>query len=222
MILNVKNNYVFGAIFKGEIILQQLFNEMIKQDIRPFLSKHGFSKKSLNFYKITDSLIYMFNFQKSSGNSANNVMFYVNCGIYAAELAQIQSREILTAPKEAECHFRARMGEITKSVPARFSITSTTNMDDVRETLQNGLEEVIQFYNTMTSAKSIVKYYISGPFLHLSEESLHLLLQANDVVSAKHFLKALQEKYGTEKRWSIFENKYSAIFNKYGVKLDNL
>ena len=202
--------------------MEHLFNEMMKQDIKTFLSKHGFSKKNLNFYKITGSLIYMFNFQKSSGNSADNVMFYVNCGIYAAKLAQIQSREILTAPKEAECHFRARMEEIVVSVPDRFSITPATDMEDIRKTLQNGLEKVVQFYKTMTNARSLVDYYISGPFLHLSEESLHLLLQSNDVGGAKHFFKALQEKYGTEKRWSIFENKYSAIFNKYGVEFDNL
>lgn len=115
-------------------------------------------------------------------------MFYVNCGIYAEELAQIQSREILTAPKEVDCHFRARIGEIAESVPDRFSITPTTDMDDMRKTLQNGLEKVIQFYNTMNSARNLVDYYISGPFLHLSEECLHLLLQSNDVEAAEHFL----------------------------------
>ncbi|GLI08922.1 hypothetical protein YDYSG_49540 [Paenibacillus tyrfis] len=203
-------------------MLQQIFSDMIKQDVKPFLSKRGFAKKSLNFNKITESLIYMFNFQKSSGNSTDNVMFYVNCGIYAVELAQIQSREILTAPQEAECHFRARIGEIVKSAPDRFSITPDTSMDDLRKTLLSGLEEVIHFYDTMTSARSIVDYYTSGPFLHLGEESFHLLLQSNDVAAAKHYLKALQGKYGTEKRWTIFENKYKAIFNKYGVEFDEL
>jgi len=203
-------------------MLQQLFNDMIKQDVKPFLSKHGFAKKSMNFNKITEGLIYMFNFQKSSGNSADNVMFYVNCGIYAAELAQIQSKEILTAPQEAECHFRARIGEIAQSIPERFSITPDTNMDDLRKTLLRGLEEVIHFYETMTSARSIVDYYTSGPFLHLGEESFHLLLQSNDVAAAKHYLKALQEKHGTETRWTIFENKYKAVFNQYAVEFDKL
>jgi hypothetical protein len=203
-------------------MLQQLFNDMIKQDVKPFLSKRGFAKKNLNFNKITENLIYMFNFQKSSGNSADNVRFYVNCGIYAAELAQIQSREVLTAPQEAECHFRARIGEIAESVPDRFSITPDTNMDDLRKTLLSGLEEVIQFYDTMTSARSLVDYYTSGPFLHLGEESFHLLLQSNDVAAAKHYLKALQEKYGTEQRWTLFENKYEVVFNKYGVEFEKL
>ncbi|TMV50619.1 DUF4304 domain-containing protein [Paenibacillus mesophilus] len=203
-------------------MLQQLFNDMIKQDVKPFLSNRGFAKKNLNFHKTTENLIYMFNFQKSSGNSADNVMFYVNCGIYAAELAQIQSREVLTAPQEAECHFRARIGEIAESVPDRFSIAPDTNRDELRKTLLSGLEEVIHFYDTKTSARSLVDYYTSGPFLHLGEESFHLLLQSNDVAAAKHYLNALQEKYGTEHRWTIFENKYEAIFNKYGVEFDKL
>ncbi|MCY9590994.1 DUF4304 domain-containing protein [Paenibacillus chitinolyticus] len=203
-------------------MLQQLFKDLIKQDVKPFLSKHGFAKKGLNFSKTTEGLIYLFNFQKSSGNSADNVMFYVNCGIYAAELAQIQSKEILTAPQETECHFRARIGEIARAVPDRFAITPDTNRDDLRKTLLSGLEEVIHFYETMTSARSIVDYYISGPFLHLGEESFHLLLKSNDAATAKHYLKALHEKYGAENRWTIFENKYKAIFNTYGVEFDKL
>lgn len=200
--------------------MQQYFKDLIKQDIKPFLSKYGFAKKNLNFSKTTENLIYMFNFQKSSGNSADHVMFYVNCGIYAVELAQIQSREILTAPQEVDCHFRARMEEIAQSVPDRFSITPDMNRDDLRKSLLNGLEEVIHFFESMNSARSIVDYYISGPFLHLSEECIHMLLQSNDIQAAKQYLKALQEKHGTERRWSIFENKYKVIFSKYGVEFE--
>lgn len=203
-------------------MLQQLFNALIKQDVKPFLSNYGYTKKGLNFSRKAEELIYMFNFQKSSGNSADNVMFYVNCGIYSAELAQIQSKEILTAPHESECHFRARIGEIAWAVPDRFAVTPDTNRDDLIKMLLPGLEDVIHLYDTMTSARSIVDYYISGPFLHLGEESFHLLLKSGDVTAANHYLKALHGKYGAEHRWTIFENKYKAIFDTYGVKFDML
>lgn len=202
--------------------MQQFFNDLMKQDVKHFLSKHGFSKKSLNFYKRSGSLVYMFNFQKSHGNAADHLMFYVNCGIYAAELARIQSREVLAEPKEAECHFRARIEQIAKSVPDRFSITPDTNRDDLRMTLLSGLEAVIHFYDTMTEARSIVDYYTSSSSLHLSEESFHLLLQSDDTAAAKRYLTALQDKYGTEKRWAIFESKYKAIFDQYEVEFNPL
>ncbi|WP_372636812.1 DUF4304 domain-containing protein [Cohnella sp.] len=198
--------------------MQQILNDLIKHDVKPLLSKHGFAKKGLNFSKPEDDLIYILNFQKSAGNSSDNVMFYVNCGIYAGELARIQSKVVLTAPHEADCHFRARIEEIAKSAPDRFAIAPDTNIDDLRTTLLHGLEEVIHFYGTMTSARSIVDYYTAGPFLHLGEESFQLLLQSNDVAAAKRYLKALQEKHGTEKRWTIFENKYRAIYQQFGVE----
>lgn len=200
--------------------MQQLFNDLIKQDVKPLLSNYGYTKKSLNFSRKADDLVYMFNFQKSSGNSADNVMFYVNCGIYSVELAQIQSKEILTAPLEPECHFRARIGEIVQAVPDRFAVTPDTNKDDLIAVLLPGLEEVIRFFETMTDARSIVDYYMSGPFLHLSEESFHLLLKSGEVTAANLYLRALHGKYGAEHRWTIFENKYKAIFNIYGVKYD--
>lgn len=201
--------------------MQQIFNALIKQDIKPFLIKRGYKKKGLNFYRTTENLIYLINFQKSSGNTVDTMMFYVNCGIYAAELAQLQSREMVTAPKEAACHFRARISSIVEDAPDRFSITATTNLDELTNILLlGGFEEVHSFYETMTSARSIVDYYIAGPFLHLGEESFHFLLQANDVTTAKLYYNALQKKYGTEQRWSIFQNKYQAIFNQYGVELE--
>jgi hypothetical protein len=80
------------SYLQGGIVLQQLFNDMMKQDVKPFLSGHGFARKGPNFSKIGERLVYLFNFQKSSGNSADNIMFYVNCGIYSAELAEIQSK----------------------------------------------------------------------------------------------------------------------------------
>ncbi|MFC3772914.1 DUF4304 domain-containing protein [Paenibacillus sp. GCM10012303] len=203
-------------------MLQQIFNDLIKQDVKPFLSKHGFAKKSLNFYKASESLVYMFNFQKSGGNSADHVMFYVNCGIFSAELARIQSKQFVTAPHEAECHFRARLGELTESVPDRFAVTPDTNMKELTKTLLDGLEEAIHFYDTMTSARSIVDYYTTGPYLHLGEESFHLLLQSKDNAAANQYLRAFQQKHGAENRWRIFETKYEAIFNQYGVEFHKL
>ncbi len=198
--------------------MQKVFNDVIKQDVKPFLANYGFARKKLNFYHGTESLHYMFHFQKSAGNSADHVMFYVNCGIYASELAQLQAKEVPAEPQESECHFRARIGEIAKSVPDRFSITPDTDRAELSTSLLGGLEEVIHFYEKMTSARSIVDYYTAGPYLHLGEESFRLLLQSDDTAEAHRYLKALQDKYGSEQRWAIFENKYRAIFEQYGVE----
>ncbi|GAB1528623.1 hypothetical protein YSY22_00450 [Brevibacillus formosus] len=51
-------------------------------------------------------------------------------------------------------------------------------------------------------------YYTSGPFLHLSEESFHLLLQSNDVVAAKDYWKDFQES--TEQNGKV-HSKITAV-----------
>jgi hypothetical protein len=95
-------------------------------------------------------------------------------------------------------------------------------MKELTKMLLDGLEEAIHFYDTMTSARSIVDYYTTGPYLHLGEESFHLLLQSKDNAAANQYLRALQQKHGAENRWRIFETKYEAIFNQYGVEFHKL
>ncbi|WP_240941298.1 DUF4304 domain-containing protein [Paenibacillus sp. HB172176] len=197
--------------------MQQRFNEWIKHDVKPLLAGYGFSKKGLCFSKSSGDLIYLIQFQKSRGNSKERIRFYVNCGIYAAELARLQTREVLEAPQEVDCHFRERMEELASFAPDHFELEGDSNQDDLLATLLAGLKEVIQFYDTIPNARKIVDYYTAGPYLHLGEESLRLLLQAKDIEAAKRYVSALRDKHGAESRWRIFEEKYKAIFTQYQV-----
>ncbi|WP_020617320.1 DUF4304 domain-containing protein [Paenibacillus daejeonensis] len=199
--------------------MQQTFNDLIKQDVKPFLLEHGFVRKGLNFYRSTDALTYIINIQKSSGNTVDRVMFYVNCGIYSPELATIQGKTIQSPPTEVECHFRSRIESIATSMPARFELTEDIDVEIIRQTLRDGLEEVIRFFEQMTNARSIVDYYRTLPALHMSEEGLHLLLQSGAIEEARTYVAALRDKHGEENRWSIFEAKYQAIFDEYGEAL---
>lgn len=45
-------------------------------------------------------------------------------------------------------------------------------------------------------------------------------VQSGDTAAAKQYFHALLEKHGLESRWTIFENKYKAIFDIYGVELE--
>jgi len=56
------------------------FDELIAR-VKPLFKDNGFTKSGLNFYKNTPEFIYVLNFQKSSGDTAFETRFYVNCGI---------------------------------------------------------------------------------------------------------------------------------------------
>lgn len=196
--------------------MKQVFNDLIKQDVKPLLKEHGYAKKGLHFSKATDAMTYIISFQKSAGNSADQVMFYVNCGIYSAELAEIQGKAVKDAPAEVECHFRERIEHIAQGVPARYELTEATDIDSVRQSLRSGLVQVLDFYAQMSDARSIVDYYRAIPALHLGEEGMRLLIRSGEPDAARAYVAALRDKHGEETRWTIFEGKYQAIFAEYG------
>ncbi|MBT2289031.1 DUF4304 domain-containing protein [Paenibacillus albidus] len=198
--------------------MQELFKRIITKDVKPFFSKHGYLKKDLNFYKPDDTLVYKFNIQKSKANTWNHVLFYINCSIHSTELALLQSTPPSAPPLEAKSHFTTRIEQISPSAPDRYSLTPDIDPDKFSDALLLHLQEALTFMHSMTSARAIVDYYMERTALHLSEETFRFLLLAGDTDAAGQYLKQLQLKYGAEKRWAIFEKKYKAIFEEYGVR----
>ncbi len=144
-------------------------------------------------------------------------MFYINCSIHSTELAQLQSNPPSAPPLEAMSHFTCRIREISPSAPDRYSLTPDVDPDKLSDELALHLEEALTFMHSMTSARAIVDYYMERAALHLSEETFRFLLQTDDKETAGHYLAQLQFKYGAEPRWAIFERKYGAIFEEYGI-----
>ncbi|MBD8840106.1 DUF4304 domain-containing protein [Paenibacillus sp. FSL K6-4396] len=197
--------------------MQELFKKIINTDVKPLLAKHDYSKKDLNFSKAAGSLVYKFNVQKSKVNTSSHVQFYINCSVHSTELAELQSVALSGVVLENKSHFTCRIEEIVPSAPAHYTLTPDINPDALSKELVSHLEEGISFLHSLTGARDIVHYYMAKTALHLSEETFRFLLQAGDTEEAKYYLQQLHAKYGAEKRWTIFEKKYAAIFAEYGM-----
>ncbi|WP_154887102.1 DUF4304 domain-containing protein [Paenibacillus polysaccharolyticus] len=194
--------------------MQELFKEMIKNEVKPLFARHGYTKKALNFRRVEDGLIYGFNIQKSQANSANHVRFYINCMIHSKELQSMISGG-KTMGEQA--HLTCRIEEIVPSAPDRYSLTPDTDPITFSQELLSGLEKAVEYMENITSARDIVEYYMNITALHLSEETFHYLLQNGDTTTVQKYLQQLHAKYGAQKRWTIFEKKYAAIFASYGL-----
>ncbi|WNS41485.1 DUF4304 domain-containing protein [Paenibacillus sp. MMS20-IR301] len=194
--------------------MQQLFKELIKNEVKPFFAGHGYSKKNLFFYKAEGTQFYSFQLQKLAGNTRNQIMFYVNCCIYSIGLEPFQARPTKTAPPGENPHFTVRIAEIVPAAPDRYSLTSDTDADKFTAELLQHLEEALMFMHTMTGAREIVDYYMDRTALHLSEETFRFLLHAGDRETADQYLLKLRAKYGSEPRWTIWEKKYAAIWSE--------
>ncbi|WP_186331496.1 DUF4304 domain-containing protein [Paenibacillus xylanexedens] len=196
--------------------MQELFKEMIKNEVKPWFARHGYTKKALNFRRVVDSVIYEFNIQKSQANTANHVRFYINCMIHSKELAELQSRISGGKTMQEQAHWICRIEEIVPSAPDRYSLTPDTDLVTFSKVLLSHLEEAMEYMKNLTSARDLVEYYMKITALHLSEETFHFLLQNGDTTTAQKYLQQLHAKYGAENRWAIFDKKYAAIFAAYG------
>lgn len=196
--------------------MQELFKEIIKQDVKPFFTARGYRKKALNFTKTEDQLIYNINIQKSAGNTWDQLSFYVNCTIHSTELEQLQARQSSIVSVAGSSHFTSRIREIVPAAPDRYTLTEETDTDSFTAELLQHLDQAIAFMHTLTGARDILDYYMEHTALHLSEETFRFLLRAGEVETAEHYLQQLQGKYGTETRWTIWEKKYADIWAEYG------
>lgn len=198
--------------------MQKLFQEIIKNDIKPYFTKQGYSKKDLNFQKTDGALIYKFNIQKVKFNTVHRVGFYINISIHSTELAELQSGQQGANVVENKAHFTCRIRELVPSAPDEYVLTAEIDPESLKRELLAHLEEAMAFLHTLTSARDIVEYYMAKTALHLSDETFRFLLRSGDTEEAGRYLQQLHTKYGAEKRWAIFDKKFTAIFAEYGIE----
>jgi Domain of unknown function (DUF4304) len=123
----------------------EVFGEILKESVNPFLKKHGYKRQGMNFRKIENGLTYVLNFQSSGYNSVDYAAYYINCGIYCDEFERLVDEAILTNPKEVDCLFRERIERITESGKQQIEIieSSEAGKIQVANQLLSELEKVV-------------------------------------------------------------------------------
>jgi hypothetical protein len=191
------------------------FDELIAQ-VKPLFKDNGFTKNGLNFYKNTPEFIYVVNFQKSSGNTAFEIRFYVNCGIYGAFIDTATSKETVSKPKEYECHFRERISSITGSKAAYYEINENTDTAALCQNLISDLAAVFRFFDEIKTERNLIDLMLERNGLAVIDQLFEYLLTKNKQEILIHHALNLFEKHGNEARWKIFERRINGLLKKYG------
>ena len=191
------------------------FDELIAQ-VKPLFKDNGFTKNGLNFYKNTPEFIYVVNFQKSSGNTAFETRFYVNCGIYGAFIDAATGKETISKPKEYECHFRDRISSIIDSKAAYYEINENTDTIALCENLASDLTAVFRFFDEIKTERNLIDLMLDRNGLAVIDQLFEYLLIKNEQEILTSQALNLFEKYGNEVRWKIFERRINGLLKKYG------
>ena len=190
------------------------FDELIAQ-VKPLFKDNGFTKSGLNFYKNTPKFIYVVNFQKSSGNTAFETRFYVNCGIYGAFIDATTGKETVLKPKEYECHFRERISSITDSQAAYYELNENTDTAALCENLTSDLRAVFRFFDTVKTERNLIDLMLERNGLAVIDQLFEYLLIKNEQEILISQALNLFKKYGNEARWKIFERRINDLLKKY-------
>ena len=194
--------------------MKEKFDELIAL-LKPLFKDNGFSKSALNFYKNTPNFIYVVNFQKSSGNSSEHTRFYINCGIYAPFIEATLGKEVLSKPKEYECHFRARAHEITRTAAAYYEIEPDSDMAKIYENVANDLGFVFKFFEQNSSEVNLIELMLEQNGLAaINQLYEYLLIKDKSEILISH-AKSLYAKHGSEVRWSKFQSQINELLRKY-------
>ena len=190
------------------------FDELIAQ-VKPLFKDNGFTKNGLNFYKNTPEFIYVVNFQKSSGNTAFETRFYVNCGIYGEFIDTATGKETVSKPKEYECHFRDRISSIIDSKTLYYEINENTDTVALCENLTSDLRAVFRFFDTVKTERNLIDLMLEQNGLAVIDQLFEYLLIKNEQEILTSQALNLFEKYGNETRWKIFEGRINSLLKKY-------
>ncbi len=194
--------------------MKEKFDELIAL-LKPLFKDNGFSKSALNFYKNTPNFIYVVNFQKSSGNGSKHTRFYINCGIYGSFIEATLGKEVLSKPKEYECHYRARIHEITRTADAYYELEPDSDMAKIYENLANVLSFVFKFFEQNSSEVNLIELMLEQNGLAaINQLYEYLLIKDKSEILISH-AKKLFAKHGSEARWSKFENQINELLRKH-------
>ncbi len=97
------------------MIMQEVFKQLIKDEIAPLFKENGFKKKGNNFAKTFSDFAWTVNFQSSKWNTKEEVEFTINTGIFTDKLFGIGYREEPPKfPTEINSVLRHRISKLKK------------------------------------------------------------------------------------------------------------
>jgi len=199
-------------------IMQEKFNKIINENIKPYLKLNGFVKKGTNFYKSNNDLMFVINFQKSQGNTSHQTKFYINCGIHSNLINKVIGENETTHPKEYECHFRCRISSIIQSQTEYYYITEETNIENLSNIITSDLNSAIHMFDEIQSINDLTDLMIDKNGLENYRELFEFLLLSNNKKDLKKFIQQLYNSFGNEKRWIIFERNLNEILLENNIQ----
>jgi hypothetical protein len=199
--------------------VKEIFEEILKVSVNPFLKKHGYKRQAMNFRKTENGLTYIINFQSSGYNSVDYAAYYINCGIYSDEFERLVGEVFIANPKEVDCLFRERIERFTESGKQQIEILESSEAGKViivKELLAE-LEKVISFFEKTKTIDNLVTLCIERHTFYYEKMFKYLCLK-KDMIQLEIFFQKFGEIFKDDERYIFFESRLNDILIENGIE----
>jgi hypothetical protein len=197
----------------------EVFGEILKESVNPFLKKHGYKRQAMNFRKTENGLTCIINFQASGYNSVDYAAYYINCGIYCDEFESIVGEAFIVNPKEVDCLFRERIERITQSGKQQIEIIESSEAGKIQiaNQLLSELEKVISFFEKTKTMGDLVSLCIERHTFYYEKIFKYLCLK-KDMIQLEIFFQKFGEIFKDDERYIFFESRLNDILVENGIE----
>ncbi|MEM1343039.1 MAG: DUF4304 domain-containing protein [Pseudomonadota bacterium] len=115
--------------------VQSIFDAAIKTGLAPPLKRAGFRKQALAFHRRHGACYHVIQVQKSQGNSADCLRFYLDVGLGAPDLWAQAGHAVGPVPKPHECQVFGRYEQLLYGAAAHLEVLPSTGVEALAEEL---------------------------------------------------------------------------------------
>ena len=195
--------------------IEERFAEAVAA-IGSVLKRHGFRKKRYVWTRVGDGIVHEVDIQRSHGNSAESVRFYVNASAYVAEFEHAVGRTVPDDLTRANAQYTTRFEEISDWPTDRVDVER--DADDLGSALPAAIEQVVAHLDTITDEVSLARTLLDSGYV-LDDDLFAWFCATGRSSEAAAQFAAARERFGDEDRWPRLVALFDDTAQKYGVSL---
>ncbi|KTR94119.1 hypothetical protein NS220_10135 [Microbacterium testaceum] len=195
--------------------LEDRFTEAVAA-IGGVLKRHGFRKKRYVWTRVGDGIVHEIDVQRSHGNSAGSVRFYVNARAYVAEFDRAIGRTLPDDPTRANAQFETRFEEVSDWPTDRVDVER--DADALGTALPAAIEQVVAHLDGITDAPSLARTLRESGFV-LDDDLFAWYCATGRTDDARAQFGAARDRFGAEERWPRLAARFEEAALEYGISL---
>ena len=142
--------------------MQKVFSDMVRDIFVEYFKPLGWKRQGQNYRRIeADGLGKVINFEKSYWCTKDDVIFYINYGVYIEAGEGIENKNF----KEYQCQCRHR----AKYLRGEYRLTPETDVDAIRDAVIIAMKEAMDFFDVFDSKSTLVRMLVSGEIQKYSD-----------------------------------------------------